>query len=84
MSAIRGCDKCGYIFFENAEGWSSMAGTRNVRDANGVLKPKTAQLDFCPTCSEAMDGGGNTQQPPTVVENRRKAVTNGDSVFKDN
>lgn len=51
MSAVRMCDKCGTIFSESAQGWSTYTGTRITRDENGRQKNTTQVMDMCPMCS---------------------------------
>lgn len=51
MSGVRMCDKCGTIFSENAEGWTTLTGTRLVTDSEGRKRQVTKQMDTCPSCS---------------------------------
>jgi hypothetical protein len=73
MSSVRGCDNCGFIFFENATGWSNGTMNKFVEDPKtGEKKMKQISVDYCPTCVSGMEGGiGNTEQPATVVESRK-------------
>lgn len=77
MSSVRGCDNCGYVFFENVPGWSNGNMNKMVEDPKtGERKMKQISIDYCPTCVEALEGGsedrGNKEQPPTVVESRKR------------
>ena len=53
MSAVRGCDSCGDVFFESAEGWSTGTGTKFVKDSvTGQKKQVVIEQDLCPECTE--------------------------------
>lgn len=53
MSSVRMCDRCGRIFSENEEGWTSFTGTRLVRDPQTKRRiPEATQADMCSTCSD--------------------------------
>lgn len=64
MSSVRMCDKCRAIFSENEEGWTTMAGSRTMRDKNGNKRQEQTAIDFCVTCSNSTFG--NTEEPPVV------------------
>jgi predicted RNA-binding Zn-ribbon protein involved in translation (DUF1610 family) len=64
MSSVRMCDNCGFVFSENAEGWSNMTGNRMVRNAEtGKMEPKNASVDYCPDCTESMANGSAMSRP---------------------
>jgi len=50
MSSVRMCDRCGSVFSENSEGWSTDSRTVNrVRD-DGKRYTVTMQVDQCAPC----------------------------------
>ena len=52
MSSLRGCDRCGGVFSENEEDWSTFTGKRVRRDkASGRKYTEEADQDACPECS---------------------------------
>jgi hypothetical protein len=51
MSSVRGCDKCGRIFFENEENWSTGSGTQFYTDDRGKRQSREVQEDRCGTCN---------------------------------
>jgi hypothetical protein len=55
MSSVRMCDRCGTIFSERSEGWSTFTGTTRRKDpATGEWKNMSDSLDSCPECSELL------------------------------
>lgn len=75
MSTVRMCDRCGNIFSEREDGWTTMTGTTMRRDEkSGQMRQSTEQLDACPNCSagpivpkprlvELTDGYGHNDPP---------------------
>ena len=61
------CDKCGQIFSENAEDWSTYQGTLKRRREDGSRYTESVTQDACPTCTN-----GNTVLIP------RLAIPNAD------
>lgn len=59
MSTVRMCDRCGNIFSEREDGWTTMTGTTMRRDAEGRMRQSTEQLDACPRCTT----GQNVPRP---------------------
>ena len=51
MSAVRMCDRCGGIFSEREDGWTTFPGTRVARDQNGQQRNTTEQIDNCSPCT---------------------------------
>lgn len=52
MSAVRMCDKCGDIFSENTDGWSTFQGARVIRDEKtGQTRSVTEAMDVCSECT---------------------------------
>lgn len=51
MSAVRMCDRCGNIFSEREDGWSTFSGTRMNRDDHGRMRDVSEQMDSCPKCT---------------------------------
>src|SRR5258707_15496759 len=60
MSSVRGCDKCGRIFFESEENWSTGTGVQFYTDDKGRRTQRDRQEDRCGTCNGA---------PTTIVPN---------------
>lgn len=48
------CDRCGEIFSERAENWSTFTGATRKRDTNGQWVTQSDTLDSCPDCTELM------------------------------
>lgn len=64
MSTVRMCDRCGNIFSEREDGWTTMTGTTMRRDEKtGQMRSATEQLDTCPRCS-----AGVTVPRPMIPE----------------
>jgi uncharacterized protein YbbK (DUF523 family) len=63
MSTVRMCDRCGEVFSEREDGWTTMTGTTMRRDEKGDMKRTTEQLDACPGCS-----AGSGVPRPTIRE----------------
>jgi hypothetical protein len=51
MSSVRMCDKCGDIFSENDEDWSTFSGSVQRRRENGSRYTETVNQDACPPCT---------------------------------
>lgn len=51
MSSVRMCDKCGYIFSENAADWSTFSGSVQRQREDGSRYFETIQQDACPECT---------------------------------
>lgn len=52
MSSLRGCDRCGGVFSENEEDWSTFTGKRVRRDkVTGRKYTEEVDQDACPECS---------------------------------
>ena len=54
MSSVRMCDRCGTVFSERGEGWSTFSGSTRKKDAEGKWVTVTDTLDSCPECSEIL------------------------------
>lgn len=71
MSSVRMCDKCGAIFSENEEGWSTFTGARKMKAGRSSEYQEAAQ-DACPSCSNVMFGEPVTPRvqlaPPSRAE----------------
>lgn len=52
------CDKCGRIFSENEEDWSTFSGARKRRREDGSRYTEQIDQDACPECT-------NGQHPVT-------------------
>lgn len=67
MSSVRMCDRCGTIFSENAEDWSTFTGTRRTRDeASNRYRYEEITQDACPDCTRKVYGG-ETPAPRTAI-----------------
>lgn len=51
MSSVRMCDKCGQVFSENEEDWSTFSGSRKRRREDGSRYTETLVQDACPACT---------------------------------
>lgn len=51
MSSVRMCDRCGNIFSENSEDWSTFNGTIMRKDENGRRVNETVVQDACGNCT---------------------------------
>ena len=45
------CDKCGQIFSENLEDWSTYSGTLKRRREDGTRYTESVTQDACPACT---------------------------------
>lgn len=61
MSHVRMCDRCGKIFSENAEDWSSFTGMRRTRDASGRRDYEEIAQDACPACTKKVYDGNEIE-----------------------
>lgn len=86
MSAIRGCDTCGEIFFETSEDWAGGTVTVRVKDKEtGRTRLEEIDQDQCGVCRGSKEGRrpnreGNTfpGDPATYVDKSTKAIQNYD------
>lgn len=52
MSSVRMCDKCGKVFSENSENWSTMSGSQMYTDpVTGKRGRRDVEMDVCGTCN---------------------------------
>lgn len=72
------CDRCGTIFSERDEGWSTFSGSTRKRDNEGKWVTQTDSLDSCPECTELMTGA--SVRPVAALGSSVKPVyqTSGD------
>ena len=57
MSHVRMCDRCGTIFSELAEDWTTFSGSQRRRDpATGKYYTNDVMQDSCPKCSRKAFG----------------------------
>jgi hypothetical protein len=55
MSSVRMCDRCGSIFSERSDDWSTFTGTTKRRNRDsGQIETQSDTLDSCPDCTELM------------------------------
>lgn len=67
MSSLRGCGKCGGIFSENEEDWSTFNGTQSRRDkATGRKFTETVEDDQCPQCTRGEPPLPNRPRLPLI------------------
>jgi len=79
MSAVRMCDRCGNVFSERADGWTSMQAQRVTRkDGRQVVTMEN--LDACPPCSEGAD---DVTPRIAVASKSHTATTRVDSLNVD-
>lgn len=62
MSSVRMCDKCGNIFSENDDGWSTFSGTAMRRREDGSRYSESVSQDACAACT----GGNNGPVVPRI------------------
>jgi hypothetical protein len=62
MSSVRMCDKCGQIFSENEEDWSTFSGTMKRRREDGSRYTESVAQDACAKCTN-----GSTVLTPRVA-----------------
>lgn len=51
MSSVRMCDKCGRVFSESEENWSTGTGVQFYTDDKGRRAQRDRQSDQCGTCN---------------------------------
>lgn len=51
MSSVRMCDRCGNIFSENAEDWSTFTGAVKRKREDGSRYTEQIVQDACPSCT---------------------------------
>ncbi len=71
MSSVRMCDRCGSIFSEREEGWSSVQSQRTVKDDTGRRVTVNENLDVCSGCGV---GGGPSVPTPRLALVQADAV----------
>jgi hypothetical protein len=68
MSSVRMCDRCGTVFSEKADGWSTFSGSTRRKDPQtGKVEMISDQLDSCTECTELMTGGSQRPELPTTT-----------------
>lgn len=65
------CDRCGTIFSERAENWSTFTGSTRKRDNDGEWITRSDTLDSCPECTELMTGGPVPRPVPELGSSTR-------------
>lgn len=63
MSSVRMCDKCGNIFSENEEDWSTFTGAVKRRREDGSRYTEQISQDACPVCT----GGVQAVTPRVAI-----------------
>lgn len=67
MSSLRGCGKCGGIFSENEEDWSTFTGKQSRRDKiTGRRYTEDVEDDSCPQCSRGEKPLANRPRLPLI------------------
>jgi hypothetical protein len=74
MSSVRMCDRCGTVFSENDEGWSTDSRTVNRIKEDGKRYQVGMQVDQCATCV------GNPGQVTPRIPAQATAITPGTSL----
>lgn len=65
MSSVRMCDRCGTVFSERADDWSTYTGSRQRKNKEtGRVEPVSDTMDACPECTELQFGA---QQRPELA-----------------
>jgi hypothetical protein len=57
------CDRCGTVFSEREENWSTFSGSTRKKDAEGKWVTVSDTLDACPDCNSIM----TTPQRPAAM-----------------
>lgn len=52
MSSVRMCDRCGSVFSERAEGWTTFSGGTRRKNQDGQWVTLQDTMDQCPECTE--------------------------------
>lgn len=77
MSSVRMCDRCGQVFSERAEGWSSQEGTiMRKNQETGRMEQVHAQIDLCPEDTEL----AMTPAPRPMLTSRDVQAQYGDTI----
>jgi uncharacterized protein YbbK (DUF523 family) len=66
MSSVRMCDRCGTIFSEKADDWSTFGGTRTKKDERGERVTIQETMDACPECTEMITAPRRPMELPTM------------------
>src|SRR6266581_609034 len=80
MSSVRMCDRCGVIFSENAEDWSTGSITRSRKDDKGRRVSETVQQDACPSCT---NGFGNPAPTLPAITTAKQAKRDARTIDPD-
>ena len=68
MSSVRMCDRCGTVFSERADDWSTYTGSRRRRNKDiGQLEVVSDTLDACPECTELQFSPSARPELPTTA-----------------
>lgn len=71
MSSVRMCDRCGTVFSERAEDWSTYTGTVMRRNkTTGQVERVSDELDACPECTELQMMGPQRPELATTASPR--------------
>lgn len=55
MSSVRMCDRCGNVFSENTDGWTTVSGSRRVRNAETKrYYMQEVTQDYCGPCAKSI------------------------------
>ncbi len=52
MSSVRMCDRCGSVFSERQEGWTTFTGATRKKDQDGKWVTVSDTMDQCTECTE--------------------------------
>jgi hypothetical protein len=68
------CDRCGVVFSERSEGWTTFTGTTRKKHAQtGEFVTVSDTMDSCPECSELMMNGGRRPELTSTVRPEYRA-----------
>lgn len=75
MSSVRMCDRCGTVFSERADNWTTFTGSRTRRNAEtGKTEILSETMDSCPECSQLLLTPQRPELTTTVTDVRQPTV----------
>jgi len=74
VSSVRMCDRCGTVFSERAENWTTFSGATRKKDAEGKWVTVSDTMDQCPECTELTMAPQRPELTTTVHDVRQPTV----------
>lgn len=76
MSSVRMCDRCGTVFSERADDWTTFTGSRTRRNKEtGKVQVTSETMDSCPDCSELLLTPQRPELTTTVTDAHQPTVS---------